>query len=104
MFVKHDKGKLRYDLIPPKIWEALAEVFTYGAVKYGENNWRECDNPQRFIAALYRHLIAWQKGEIYDAESGIHHLAHAMVNVAFLLELEGKPLRKQEVQDESSRH
>jgi len=86
-FMKFDADKLRYDLIPPSAMKALAEVLTYGAKKYKPNNWRNGDK-DRYIAALYRHLEAWRAGEQKDEESGMVHLAHALTNVAFLLELD----------------
>jgi len=86
-FMKFDTDKLRYDLIPPSAMKALAEVLTYGAKKYKPNNWRNGDK-DRYIAALYRHLEAWRAGEQKDDESGMIHLAHALTNVAFLIELE----------------
>ena len=86
--VKWDAGKLRYDLVPTEPLEAIAEVMTYGANKYGANNWQNVED-DRYYAALMRHLIAWRKGQIYDKESGLQHLKHALCNVAFLLYKEG---------------
>ena len=91
MFMKFDTNKLRYSLIPPKACEHLAKVLTYGAKKYKPDNWRKVDNISRYEDALFRHIQAWRKGEIYDSESGLHHLAHAMTNIVFLLELEQLP-------------
>ena len=34
--LKHDGGKLRMDLVPPEIIEAVGAVVTHGAEKYGE--------------------------------------------------------------------
>jgi hypothetical protein len=42
-FTKNDNDKLRYDLIPPQALKALAEVLTFGANKYADNNWQLCD-------------------------------------------------------------
>lgn len=81
---KYDQGKLRYDLVPVEAHEALAEVFTYGAAKYDDNNWQQVES-KRYVAALFRHLNAWRKGESHDGESGLHHLKHALTNVAILL-------------------
>lgn len=38
--VKYDAGKPRLDLLPPKAVMALGEVMTYGAAKYGADNWQ----------------------------------------------------------------
>jgi len=82
--MKYDEGKLRYDLIPPEILEELARAYTYGANKYEANSWQHVD-PQRYYAALMRHLITWRYGKTYDRESNIHHLTHALWNVGTLL-------------------
>jgi len=81
---KFDGGKLRYDLIPADTFKQLVEVITFGANKYAPNNWQKVES-DRYIAALYRHVEAWRMGEERDQESGLHHLAHAMCNVLFLL-------------------
>ena len=86
-FMKFDKDKLRYDLIPPSATKGLAKVLTYGAKKYKPNNWR-LGNKDRYVAALMRHIEAYREGEMVDSESGLLHLEHAITNVAFLIELE----------------
>lgn len=90
-FIKFDGDKLRYDLVPPSAVKALAEVLTFGARKYKPNNWKNCENPERYLAALYRHLELWRAGEVNDSDSGMHHLAHALTNIAFMLELNYNP-------------
>lgn len=83
--MKFDTGKLQYSLIPPETTKALAEVLTFGAQKYAPNNWQLVDNGKtRYLDALYRHLEAFRSGEITDPESGLHHLSHALTNIAFL--------------------
>ena len=87
--MKFDSGKLLYSLIPPETSKALAEVLSFGAQKYAPNNWALVENgKQRYLDALYRHLQAYRFGETVDPESGLHHLAHALTNVAFLHYLE----------------
>ena len=70
VFKKFDGGKTRYDLVPPKVIQGIAEVLTFGANKYGANNWKSVDDPERYVGALYRHLEAYRKGEIIDPERG----------------------------------
>ncbi len=83
--MKFDTGKLQYSLIPTSATHALAEVLTYGANKYAPNNWQLVENGEvRYMDALFRHLEAFRSGETHDPESGIHHLAHVLTNVAFL--------------------
>lgn len=89
-FMKWDKNKLQYSLVPPKAIKALAKVLTYGARKYKPNNWKQVDDTTRYWDALYRHLEAYRAGEITDDESGFNHLEHAITNIAFLIELEVK--------------
>lgn len=85
---KYDKGKLDYTLIPPVAMEGAAQVLTFGASKYGANTWKDVENgKQRYLAACMRHIEAHRRGELLDNESGISHLAHAMTNLMFLLEL-----------------
>jgi hypothetical protein len=86
---KADSGKPRYDLLP---WAALArvvDVLTFGAKKYGDDNWRTVPNARaRYLAAAFRHFVAYAKGETLDPESGLPHLAHAMCCLLFILDLE----------------
>lgn len=90
-FLKFDTNKLRYDLVPPKTVEFLAKVLTYGAKKYKPNNWRKTKEPDRYIAATMRHIEAYRMGEKIDPESKLEHLAHALTNICFLLELDYVP-------------
>ncbi len=89
-FMKWDDYKLKYSLIPPSTLKALAQVLTYGARKYKPNNWKNVEDTSVYWDALYRHLEAYRSGEYIDDESGFSHLAHAITNLAFLIELEGK--------------
>ncbi len=79
--VKHDQGKLRYDLIPWEHEEGLAQVFTMGSVKYGDRNWQLGIEEDRLLAAARRHMAAHQRGELDDPESGLDHMYHAAWNL-----------------------
>ena len=84
--IKYDKGKTRYDLIPSKCLEMIARIFTFGAEKYGENNWQKLvDFDKRYYSALERHIQSRRQGETFDKESGLPHSAHVAVNAIFLL-------------------
>ena len=86
---KDDAGKRRMDLLPPLAVEAVADVLTFGAAKYGPDNWRMVDGRHwRYHAAALRHVFAWARGERSDPETGQHHLAHAACCLLFLLEEE----------------
>ena len=85
--LKHDRGKLRYDLVPPAALKNVAEVLTFGASKYSDNNWKNVyPFESRYIAAAIRHIEAYRQGEILDDESGLPHLAHASTCLMFLLQ------------------
>ncbi len=83
---KDDKGKLRYDLLPPSVVEALVKVLTYGAAKYDDHNWEKVpDLDARYYAAGERHRAQDRMGIRIDPETGLPHLAHAMCCDAFRL-------------------
>ena len=83
--VKFDQGKRRVDLVPTEAINALAEVLTAGAVKYGEHNWRHGMDWSRVYGAAQRHMLAFWGGDDIDDESGMPHLWHALTNMAFLV-------------------
>jgi hypothetical protein len=86
---KFDGGKDRWDLIQHLSVEEYIRVLTYGAKKYGPNNWKLVDDHRnRYFGALLRHVWKWWKGERRDPETGLHHLAHAMCCLCFLMEPE----------------
>jgi hypothetical protein len=83
---KYDSEKIRLDLVPPEAIEAIGEVLTFGAKKYGDNTWQKLpDFKPRYYAALMRHMLAWMRDEKADKESGLSHLKHAITNLAFLV-------------------
>ena len=88
---KHDTGKLRYDLLPPKTVEDVVKVLTLGAEKYAPDNWKYV-RPfnDRYYAAAMRHIQAWRQGEDHDPETGLPHLAHALCCLVFLNEGQGE--------------
>lgn len=83
--VKFDSGKRRVDLVPTEAINALADILTAGAVKYGEHNWRYGMDWSRVYGAAQRHLLAFWGGDDIDDESGMPHLWHALTNIAFLV-------------------
>lgn len=96
---KADKCKLPISLVPMFIIKCIAAIRKYGEEKYhAPNNWVLVDK-QRYVDAMWRHLIAYQEGEIYDKESGLPHLWHAACNMAFILEMESPDwdVRKQQL-------
>ena len=83
-----DHGKPRPTLVPPSLVMAVARIREYGCQKYTDpENWKQVE-PQRYKDALYRHLLAYLRGERNDPESGLPHLWHMACNIAFLIEME----------------
>ena len=75
----------RLSLLPRLGLESIARVFGFGAEKYDSHNWRKGYEWSKSLDALQRHVLAFQDGETYDAESGLPHLAHAGFHVLVLL-------------------
>lgn len=84
---KYDQGKMRWDLMAFYPLDQLCKVLTFGAEKYEPNGWRGVE-VERYRAAAFRHMSAYMQGEKYDPETGLEHLAHAMCNLMFIMELE----------------
>ncbi len=87
--VKFDNGKVRMDLLPPAALRGIADVFTFGANKYADFNYKngkglDWDRP---YAALARHMNAWNGGEDNDPETGKSHLYHAGCCIMMLIDL-----------------
>lgn len=83
---KFDQGKPEYGLIPPIALEEIAKILTFGSIKYAPNNWQRVKPKIRYFNAAMRHSWAWIRGERFDPESGMHHLAHAAISLMFLME------------------
>lgn len=95
--VKHDTGKLRYDLYPVEAYKGCTKVITFGAEKYTPNGWKDVKPKSRYYAALMRHLLAQieyeengGKGLALDEESGLPHLDHAQCCLIFYREITNK--------------
>jgi len=84
---KHDVGKPPMGLIDRYAAERLAEVMSFGAQKYGRDNWRGGFKYSRLYDAALRHIFAFIDGEDFDPESNLPHLAHAMCMIMFLLRM-----------------
>lgn len=79
--------KVPLNLIPPAAKAHTAMAFRDGAVKYGPYNWR--DHPVKasvYMAAIERHIDAFRDGEDFAGDSGVHHLGHAIANLAILID------------------
>lgn len=83
--LRYNKGKTRFDLLPPDGLEALAEVYTKGAEKYAARNWEKGLSWTECYGSLLRHANEWAKREDRDSESGQLHMAHVAWNAMALL-------------------
>ena len=87
--LKYDGGKERMDLVPPRAFTEFTRVLTFGAKKYKANNWRKVIGWRwRYTAAGLRHVFKYMGGETHDAETNLHHLAHALCCFFFVLDNE----------------
>lgn len=75
------------DLIPAYPLMRLAEVYTIGAKKYDDDNWRKGIGWKRVFAALLRHAWKWMTGEKFDPD-GQHHLSSVAWCAFTLMEYE----------------
>ena len=86
---KADNGKPQLRLVPTEIINCIARVREYGNKKYGDpENWKTVEK-ERYVDAMFRHLLAYVNDtQAKDEESGLPHLWHIACNVAFLCELD----------------
>jgi hypothetical protein len=84
--VKYDNEKPRLALIPSSLLIEVGKVLTYGAKKYSAHNWRHGISQERLLSAALRHIVAYNEGENLDPESNLHHLAHAICELAFAMD------------------
>lgn len=82
---KFDQDKPQVNLIPTIALIEMGKVLAFGAKKYDRGNWAKGLATSRYYDAATRHLLAWNEGEDKDPESGLSHLAHAAVNLCFML-------------------
>lgn len=93
MSIKNDRKdkKLMWELLPLEDIEDVVKVYTEGANKYGVNTWQNLENGyNRYKAALFRHLLEYEKGNEYDEETGCRHLAQVVWNAIALLHISKK--------------
>lgn len=87
--VKFDEDKPKFSLMKTDALLEMVAVLTYGAKKYSPDNWKHLPNAkQRYFDAANRHMWQWFGGEERDQESGLHHLAHAMSSLMFLIQMD----------------
>lgn len=78
--------------IPLNMWSNLASSYGAlglynGALKYGAANFANTKvEASIYIAAIKRHLAAWEAGEEFDPADGVPNLGGVLANVAIILE------------------
>lgn len=87
--VKKDNGKPKLHLVPTEIINCIARVREFGNKKYKDtNSWKNVEK-ERYIDAMFRHLLKYiDDNTSVDEESNLPHLWHLACNVAFLCEIE----------------
>ena len=84
--VKHDQGKLRWDLLPILLVQEVIKVLMAGSEKYEDNNWKHIEHKYpRYWNAAMRHMTQYVTEGQNDDETGLNHLAHAICCMLFLL-------------------
>jgi hypothetical protein len=99
---KFDTGKPQHSLVPSSELTDVVKVFTMGADKYGRENWKRVEDGMfRYFDAMQRHIASYKvymetgdERHLYDEESGLHHLSHAMTNALFLMWLDNNDAHK----------
>lgn len=82
---KFDDKKPNLALIPIEAIWALGESLTYGAKKYGDDNFREGLHVRRQLAASIRHVFQALEVEDVDQESQCLHLGNAMASISMAI-------------------
>lgn len=77
---KNDKidGKPAVQYLNPCLLLEAGAVHTLGEKKYGGWNFAGGMEESRLVGAALRHILQDYAGELWDAESGKSHLAHAL--------------------------
>lgn len=83
--LRYGKWKMRLDLIPALWTWALGNVLTRGAIKYRDHNWMGGMPWNDVLGPMKRHLTKWEAGEVYDKDTGCHHLAMVAWNALALM-------------------
>lgn len=88
--LNYDEGKNPLHLLPTEALEAVATVLAKNTIagggKYPPHNWRSGMKYSRCSSSLLRHMFAFLRGEDYDDESNLLHIAHVAVRALFLLQ------------------
>lgn len=75
------EGKSGVDQIPVEVLVEWGDIFTFGAKKYGRDNWKKGTDWHEFYGSALRHMFAFWGGEDIDPESGKPHVVMAIWNL-----------------------
>lgn len=79
-------GKRDWSVFPFREAGSVCDVFEYGAKKYGKPFTYRAGIPTcELLAAIIRHSICIQEGQLIDDESGLPHAAHVAANALMML-------------------
>ena len=86
--IKSDAGKEQLSMVPMQFVRDAAIIRAYGNKKYNDPwSWKLVE-PQRYMDALGRHVLAFlEDPNSVDEESGYPHIWHISCNVAFLSDM-----------------
>lgn len=88
---KNDKGKLDWALLPLCPIREVIKVLMWGEKNYDRDNWQlVVDARMRYYNAAMRHITTWFEGKKNDSDTKLHHLAHAVCCLLFLIWLDKK--------------
>ena len=78
--------------VPLHLWPMTATAlgalaFLDGACKYGRSNYRPMGaRASVYVRAALSHITSWMEGEDKAADSGVHHLGHALACLGILVD------------------
>lgn len=78
---KAEDGKVKPSLarLPARVLLSVANVLTFGGIKYYPNKWlKEPTSSFARVDSALRHINSWLQGIDTDNESKLHHLDHAI--------------------------
>jgi len=83
-----DEGKPKLSLVPKSALWGCGEALTYGQTKHGKYSFKEDGFPLTVMAdKVLRHMSQFLDGEDFDKESKIHHLHHAIADLAIMIDI-----------------
>lgn len=85
---KNDSKKIDLSLLPQVFLKETAKALMVGEKKYGRYNYTKGHSSSQLIAAMLRHITAYNDGQNLDPEDGQHHLGAAAACIAMLLRQE----------------